>query len=93
MPDSNAMATPFVTQWGKTRAALKSGNTSGHESHNQVDAAAHLLFKDWAGTVTRPTLTASPASVFALDRSAHDAQDRRGHRMAHPASVFCAADV
>src|SRR5271169_1627912 len=81
---------------GKTvsiRAALKSGNLASDEADDQVKAAAHLLFEGRTSAVTRPALAACPISKLSLYGSAHDAQRGGGHRVAHPAPVFCGAHV
>src|ERR1035441_4088861 len=80
-------------QTGPCRAVLKSGNLARDEAADQVKAAAHLLFEGWTSAIARPALAACPTPILSLYGSAHDAQHGRGHRVAHPAAVFCGAHV
>src|ERR1035438_10699556 len=82
----------FKTPQG-IRAVLKSGNLARDEADDQVKAAAHLLFEGWTSAIARPALAACPTPILSLYGSAHDAQHGRGHRVAHPAAVFCGAHV
>src|SRR5512138_2334206 len=76
-----------------TRAALKSRHIGGEVSDDQVNPAPHSLQEGGTGAVASLALAARPGPVLTLHRSAQDAQNRCGDRVAYATAVFSGADI